>query len=178
MMLAMRAFRDALAMALLLQVGAGCVAGRPQLTSSPALGRPIDVAAPDLRGEEYRVADRAGRVRIIDFWATWCEPCREQFPVLELLARAHQAEGLTVYAVAVDEDQAQVSAFLESTPLPFTVLWDKGGARHAERLGIEQLPTTLVVDRTGRIRFVHQGYRPEDAQALDREVRQLLTEPP
>ncbi len=177
MMLAMRAFPDAIPVALLFMLGAGCVAGRPPLVNSPALGRRIDVAAPDLRGEEYRVADRAGQVRIVAFWATWCEPCREQFPVLELLARAHQAEGLTVYAVAVDEDQAQVAAFLERTPLPFKVLWDKGGARHAERLGIERLPTTLLVDRTGRIRFVHQGYRSRDAEQLDREVRALLSEP-
>lgn len=176
-MLAMRAFPVALALALLLPASAGCVAGRPQLVNSPALGRPIDVAAPDLRGEEYRVADRAGQVRIVVFWATWCEPCRDQFPVLELLARAHQAEGLTIYAVAVDEDQAQVAAFLETTPLPFMVLADKGGARHGERLGIERLPATLLVDRTGRVRFVHQGYRSLDAERLDREVRELLNEP-
>jgi cytochrome c biogenesis protein CcmG, thiol:disulfide interchange protein DsbE len=177
MMLAMRAGPDALSLALLLLVSAGCVTDRPQLINSTALGRSVDVAAPDLRGEEYRVADRAGQVRIVGFWATWCEPCREQFPVLELLARAHQDEGLTVYAVAVDEDQAQVAAFLETTPLPFTVLWDKGGARHGERLGIERLPTTLLVDRAGRIRFVHQGYRSKDAERLDREVRELLNEP-
>jgi cytochrome c biogenesis protein CcmG/thiol:disulfide interchange protein DsbE len=177
MMLAMRASPGALPVALLLLAGAGCAAGRPQLIDSPALGRVVDVAAPDLRGDEVRVADRRGVVRVVDFWATWCEPCREQFPVLEALARAHQAEGLTVFAVAMDEDQAQVAAFLEATPLPFTVLWDKGGARHAERLGVERLPTTLVVDRDGRVRFVHQGYRTGNAQLLDREVRQLLTEP-
>jgi cytochrome c biogenesis protein CcmG, thiol:disulfide interchange protein DsbE len=176
-MLAMRAFPDALPLALLVLVGAGCASGRPQLSNSPAFGRPIDVAAPDLRGEEHRVADRVGQVRVVDFWATWCEPCREQFAVLEALARDHQAEGFTVYAVAVDEDQAQLTAFLETTPLPFVVLWDKGGARHGERLGIEKLPTTLLVDRTGRVRFVHQGYRSQDAEQVDREVRQLLTEP-
>lgn len=176
-MLEMRAWPVALPVVFLLLAGTGCAAGRPQLVNSPALGRPVDVTAPDLRGEEYRVSDRAGQVRIVDFWATWCEPCREQFPVLELLARAHQDEGLTVYAVAVDEDQAQVAAFLETTPLPFTVLWDKGGSRHGERLGIERLPTTLLVDRAGRVRFVHQGYRPKDAERLDREVRELLNEP-
>ena len=82
-----------------------------------------------------------------------------------------------VYAVAVDEDQAQVRAFVETTPLPFLVLWDKGGARHAERINIERLPTTLVVDRAGLVRFVHQGYRSQNAELLDREVRLLLTEP-
>jgi cytochrome c biogenesis protein CcmG/thiol:disulfide interchange protein DsbE len=155
----------------------GCAAGRPPLSNSPALGRPVDVVAPTLRGEEHRVADREGQVRIVDFWATWCEPCKEQFPVLELLARSHQAEGLVVYTVAVDEDPAQVAAFVENSPIPFLVLWDKGGARHAERINIERLPTTLVVDRAGVVRFVHQGYRSGNAELLDREVRQLLREP-
>jgi thiol-disulfide isomerase/thioredoxin len=163
--------------AILLLLSAGCASARPQLSSSPALGRPVDVAAPDLRGRVQRVADRVGEVRIVDFWASWCEPCRDQFTVLEGLVRAHQAEGLLVYAVAVDEDPAQVAAYVETRPLPFLVLWDKGGASHGERLAIERLPTTLVVDRAGSVRFVHQGYRTGNAELLAREVRLLLTEP-
>jgi thiol-disulfide isomerase/thioredoxin len=177
MMLAMRAPLRAPIVVLLACAGAGCAAPRPQLGSSPALGRPVDVVAPDLRGETYRVADTRGPVQVVTFWATWCEPCLAQFPVLELLVRAHQADGLAVHAVAVDEDQAQVAAFVEATVLPFRFLWDKGGARHAERIGIERLPATLLVDRAGKVRFVHQGYRAVDAGRLDREVRALLTEP-
>jgi hypothetical protein len=59
-----------------------------------------------------------------------------------------------------------------------TVLWDKGGARHAERLDVQRLPTTLVVDRAGVVRFVHQGYEPQHADQLGREVKRLLGEPP
>jgi thiol-disulfide isomerase/thioredoxin len=156
----------------------GCVTGRPELSNSPALGRAVDVAAPDLLGEEQRVADRTGRVRIVDFWATWCEPCREQFPVLDRLARAHQQDGLDVIAVSVDEDLAQVKAFIEANPFPFLFLWDKGGGLQADRLGVERLPTTLVVDRGGKVRYVHQGYQQRDAALLDAQVRQLLSEPP
>jgi thiol-disulfide isomerase/thioredoxin len=177
MMLAMRTAAHALGMTLIFLTGVSCAAGRPQLASSPAVGQPVDVVAPDLRGEEQRVADRAGQVRVVDFWATWCEPCREQFPVLARLVRERQEEGLTVYAVSVDEDLALLKAWLEATPLPFLVLWDKGGIRLAERIGIERLPTTLLVDRAGRVRSVHQGFRAGDAERLEREVRQLLTEP-
>jgi thiol-disulfide isomerase/thioredoxin len=157
MMLRMRSTAHALSGLLAAFALTGCAIGRPQLSNSPALGRPVDVAAPDLHGEEQRVSERTGRVRIVDFWATWCEPCREQFPVLELLARAHQPDGLDVIAVSVDEDGAQMKAFIEANPYPFLFLWDKGGARQAERLGVERLPTTLLVDRVGRVRFVHQG---------------------
>jgi thiol-disulfide isomerase/thioredoxin len=156
----------------------GCAAGRPTLVSSPILGKPLELSTPDLAGREVRLGDAQGNVRVVDFWATWCDPCRDQLPVLELLARAHAAEGLKVYGVAVDEDRAQVEAFLATTPLGITILWDKGGARHTERLDVQRLPTTLVVDRAGVVRFVHQGYEPKNADALDREVRTLLAEPP
>ncbi len=174
----MRSNGHALSGFLALLALSGCVTGRPQLSNSPASGRAVDVAAPDLLGEEQRVADRTGRVRIVDFWATWCEPCLDQFPILDLLARAHQPDGLDVIAVSVDEDLAQVKAFIEANPYPFLFLWDKGGGLQAERLGVERLPTTLLVDRGGRVRYVHQGYQQRDAALLDAQVRQLLKEPP
>jgi thiol-disulfide isomerase/thioredoxin len=174
----MRSNGHALSGFLFLLALTGCVTGRPQLSNSPALGRAVDVAALDLLGEEQRVAGRTGRVRIVDFWATWCEPCREQFPVLDRLARAHQQDGLDVIAVSVDEDLAQVKAFIEANPFPFLFLWDKGGGLQADRLGVERLPTTLVVDRGGKVRYVHQGYQQRDAALLDAQVRQLLSEPP
>lgn len=156
---------------------AGCATSRPTLVSSPLLGKPIELSTPDLAGREVRLGDAKGKVRVVDFWATWCDPCRDQLPVLEVLARAHAAEGLLVYGISVDEDRAQVEAFLGATPLGITVLWDKGGARHSERLDVQRLPTTLVVDRAGVVRFVHQGYEPSNADVLAREVRQLLAEP-
>jgi cytochrome c biogenesis protein CcmG, thiol:disulfide interchange protein DsbE len=156
---------------------AACATGRPTLVASPLVGKPLDLSAPELAGREVRLGDAKGKVRVVDFWATWCDPCRDQLPVLETLARAHAAEGLQVYAVAVDEDRAQLEAFLATFPLAVTVLWDKGGARHTERLDVQRLPTTLVVDRAGLVRFVHQGYDPSNADQLAREVRRLLAEP-
>lgn len=155
----------------------GCAAGRPALAPSPMLGKPLDLVAPDLQGREVRLGDARGEVQVVDFWATWCDPCRDQLPALERLARARAAEGLRVYAVAVDEDRAQLDAFLAATPLGLTVLWDKGGARHSERLDVQRLPTTFLVDRAGVVRAVHQGYGPRDAARLEREVERLLAEP-
>jgi thiol-disulfide isomerase/thioredoxin len=163
--------------ALLAAALAGCATGRPTLVSSPLLGKPLDLSTPDLAGREVRLGDAQGKVRVVDFWATWCDPCRDQLPVLELLARAHAADGLQVYGVAVDEDRAQLEAFLGAMPLGITVLWDKGGARHTERLDVQRLPTTLVIDRAGVVRFVHQGYEPTNADLLGREVKELLAEP-
>jgi len=168
----------ALVSTILLAAGvAGCATGRPALVTSPLLGKPLEMSTPDLAGREVRLGDAQGKVRVVDFWATWCDPCRDQLPVLERLARAHAAEGLQVYGVAVDEDRAQLEAFLGATPLGITVLWDKGGARHAERLDVQRLPTTLVIDRAGVVRYVHQGYEPRNADLLSGEVTKLLAEP-
>jgi len=167
----------ALALLLAAASASGCAARRPTLVSSPLLGKPLELAAPALDGREVRLGDAQGKVRVVDFWATWCDPCRDQLPALELLERVYGDAGLTVYGISVDEDRAQLEAFLSTTPLAITVLWDKGGARHTERLDVQRLPTTLVVDRAGLVRFVHQGYEPGNAGLLDREVKLLLAEP-
>jgi thiol-disulfide isomerase/thioredoxin len=177
MMLEMRTAAGALGLAVLLLAGVGCAAGQVQPVVSPVLGQPVDLVAPGLDGQLHRVGDGAGQVRIVDFWATWCEPCVEQFALLAGLDQAYRGLGLSIYAVSVDEDRARLAAFLAGRPLPFTVLWDQGGARHADRLGVERLPTTLVVDRAGRVRYLHRGFRGENADLLDREVRGLLREP-
>jgi thiol-disulfide isomerase/thioredoxin len=154
----------------------GCATGRPALVASPLVGKPVDLAAPDLQGREVSVSAARGRVRVVDFWATWCEPCQEQMPALDRLAKDLGGEGLAVYAISMDEDRAQVVSWLETNPVSFPVLWDRGGTRHAERLDVQRLPTTLVLDRAGLVRFVHQGYLPRNQAALEREVRQLLSE--
>jgi len=155
---------------------AGCATGRPALVASPLVGKPLELAAPDLQGREVALSSARGKVQVIDFWATWCDPCRDQMPVLDQLARTYGGQGLAVYGVSMDEDRAQVAAWLEANPVAFQILWDRGGGRHAERLDIQRLPTTLVVDRLGLVRFVHQGYLPRNAALLDREVQQLLSE--
>ena len=155
---------------------AGCAAGRTTLVASPLLGRPAEVAAPDLAGKEVRVGGPEGEVRVIDFWASWCDPCRDQLPALAALGRSLGARGLRVYAVSVDEDRAQLEAFLAQVPAGLTVLWDRGGDRNTERLDIQRLPTTFLMDRHGVVRAVHQGYEAGHDEALEREVRRLLAE--
>ena len=159
-----------------LLAAAACATGRPALVASPLVGKPVDLSAPDLQGREVSVSAARGKVRVVDFWATWCEPCQEQMPALDRLASDLGGEGLAVYGISMDEDRAQVASWLEANPVGFPILWDRGGGRHAERLDVQRLPTTLVLDRAGLVRFVHQGYLPRNAALLEREVRQLLSE--
>ncbi|HTN54272.1 MAG TPA: TlpA disulfide reductase family protein [Anaeromyxobacter sp.] len=161
----------------LLALALSACAGPRATGRSPALvGKPAALSARDLSGREVTIGPGDGTVRVIDFWATWCEPCRDLLPLLDRFARDYGDQGLSVYGVSFDEDRAQVDEFLRDVPIGFTVLWDKGGARLAERLDIQRLPTTLLVDRKGIVREVHLGYRPEEAGALEAEVRKLLAE--
>jgi len=155
---------------------AACATGRPALVASPLVGKPVELTAPDLQGREVSITAARGLVRVVDFWATWCEPCQEQMPALDRLAKDLGGDGLAVFGISMDEDRAQVASWLEANPVRFQILWDRGGGRHAERLDVQRLPTTLVLDRAGVVRFVHQGYLPRNEAALGREVRQLLSE--
>ncbi len=168
--------RTHLAAAVLALLGAGCASSRQEARSSPLVGRAVEIAAADLAGHEVRVTERDGKVRIVDFWATWCDPCRDQLPFLARLASAYGPDGLSVYGVSFDEDGAELRRFLDRTPVPFAILWDKGGAGLADALAVTRLPTTLVLDRRGVVREVHLGYDRDEEKKLEATVRALLAE--
>ena len=153
-----------------------CAGGRSAPRASPLLGQRAALTAQDLAGREVRVGEADGQVRVIDFWASWCDPCREQLPHLDRLAREHQGRGLAVYGIALDEDRAMVEAFLARTPVSFPILWDRGGERLSAPFSISRLPTTLLVDRAGFVRFVHLGYDAAEGRKLEDELFGLLAE--
>lgn len=163
---------------LLLATAGACGPTRTVRRSSGQLGQRLELAAPDLGGRETDVGAMSGKVRVIDFWASWCEPCREAMPHLDALGKELGARGLEVVAVSFDEDHQQIAAFLAKVPVAFPVLWDKGGDRYSTRYEVNQLPTTLVVDRKGVIRLVQEGYSAAKARETRRTVEQLLGERP
>jgi thiol-disulfide isomerase/thioredoxin len=164
---------------LLLPLLLGCAGPRPAVRpAAQAVGQRVDdVAATDLDGRAVRVGDASGRVRIVDFWASWCEPCREQLPLLERLSREHAPE-LAVVAISFDGERGALDAFLARVPVTFPVLWDPAGDRLGDRLAIRRLPTTWVVDRAGVVRAVHVGFDAAEGAKLAAEVSRLLAEPP
>lgn len=155
---------------------ASCAGGRAALRTSPLVGKPVEVSAADLDGREHDVHADGGKVRVVDFWATWCDPCRDQLPFLDRLAVEYGPRGLAVYAVTFDEDRGAVERFLAEMPLSLTVLWDKGGAALSEPLEVTRLPTTLLVDRRGIVRDVHLGFEKREEARIEAAVRRLLAE--
>ncbi|MBI5070959.1 MAG: TlpA family protein disulfide reductase [Deltaproteobacteria bacterium] len=154
----------------------GCATAGGLARVSPHVGRPLVLTAPGLDGKTVDVAAEQGKVRVVDFWATWCEPCKEELPALDKLARQHAGRGLAVYGVSFDEDREQIPEFLARLAVSFPILWDRGGDRLSQQYGVARLPTTLIVDRRGFIRFVHEGWSESRAAEQRREVELLLEE--
>jgi thiol-disulfide isomerase/thioredoxin len=141
-----------------------------------AIGKPFALAVSDLAGKPVTIPDAGGRVRIVDFWATWCAPCKQAMPFLAGLQKKHGGRALDIVAVSFDADPTQVPDFVKQVGMPFQVLWDKEGERVAPRYGIEQLPTTLLIDKRGVIRYVHVGFDDGVARDEEKQVAALVAE--
>jgi thiol-disulfide isomerase/thioredoxin len=110
----------------------------------------------DLEGKGWTLADLKGRAVILNFWATWCEPCRAEMPSLELLAQRHEGGGLAVLAVNFKETRPAVERFLKAAPVGLPVVLDPEGAA-AAAWGVRILPSTVLIDRRARPRGIVLG---------------------
>jgi thiol-disulfide isomerase/thioredoxin len=116
-----------------------------------------------------------GRVVYLDFWASWCGPCRQSFPWMEKLKQTYAAQGLEILTVNLDGKRADADRFLNQFHPTFGVRFDPAG-QLAELYQVQGMPSSVIIDRHGVTRFVHVGFRPIDAPAYEAQVRELLAE--
>lgn len=117
-----------------------------------------------------------GQVLYVDFWASWCVPCRLSMPRLDALYRKHGARGFTVVGVNKDNTVADAQRFLQRVPVGFPLVHDAQDAV-AKAFDVKAMPSGYLVDRRGTVRRVHRGFTAETAATLEREVEELLKEP-
>jgi thiol-disulfide isomerase/thioredoxin len=114
-----------------------------------------------------------GRVVLVDFWASWCVPCRRSFPWMQSMLDKHGASGLVVVAVDVGESREAADAFTRQFQNEFHYLYDAEG-RIADALGVDAMPTSILFDRQGRPVFRHAGFRSQDTTAYEGQIVSLL----
>ncbi len=138
----------------------------PELTL-PALHDPAPVALASFRGN----------VTYVDFWASWCVPCRESMPWLDTAYKRHRAAGFAVVGINKDVAVADADRFLKRVVVSFPLVADARDAA-ARAFDVKAMPSGYLVDRKGVVRHVHRGFTAETASALEREIEALLKEGP
>jgi peroxiredoxin len=146
------------------------------LASSGLAGQPApDFALKSSTGQNLRLSEYRGDVVMINFWATWCGPCRQEMPLLDELYSRYQRVGFNLLGVNIDDDSSRAMAMINELGVSFPVLFD--ATKEVSRLyEVDAMPVTIIVDREGNIRHVHQGYKPGYEQKYLDQIRALLRE--
>lgn len=133
-------------------------------------------AVPSLDGKgTVEPAKMKGKVVIVDFWASWCEPCKIELPALNALYKKYKSKGLVVVGVNLDEKKTDAQAFLKDHPVDFPLAWDGGDKKVlAEKASIETMPTSFIVDKKGVISVRHAAFREGDEKKIEAEIVKLL----
>jgi peroxiredoxin len=137
-------------------------------------GQPApEIKLNDLSGKPVALSSFKGKVVLVDFFASWCAPCRQELPVLEKLSKAHRDEGLVILGVNIDNDLATAGKFLKEVPVSFPVVHD-AEKKVAKLYAPPTMPSSYIIDRQGKIHRVHKGFRASDAQKIEAELKALL----
>jgi len=145
----------------------------------------LAVSLPALAGEtpqfkvvtkngEVSLADLQGKVVYLDFWASWCEPCRQSFPWMNDMSKQFADSGLVVLAINLDRDRAKADAFLERNPAVFTVGFDPSG-KIAEQFNVKGMPSSYLIARDGKVIRSHIGFREKDKGDLESSIVTALS---
>ncbi len=122
---------------------------------------------------ELSLESLKGRVVYLDFWASWCTPCRASFPWMNAMQERYGDYGLTIIGVNLDKDRDLVKRFTDETPATFTIGYDPEG-EYAGAYDVQVMPSSYLIDKEGNLVKVHRGFRDKDRAALEQEIRQLL----
>ena len=150
-----------------------CVLG--SAGAAPASGPAPDFTLKSLSGNNMKLSEMAGEVVLINFWASWCGPCREEMPLLNALHNKYQPLGFTVLGINVEEQVDSARGFLRDFPVDFPVLLDHNN-QVSQLYEVVAMPTTIVVDRDGQLRYLHRGYKSGDEEKYRQMVKKLVRE--
>lgn len=148
-------------------------ANEPSGGSARKAAAPVFSVAAD--SGQVGLGDFKGKVVLLDFWASWCGPCRQAFPWLNEMQTRYGSEGFVVLAVSLDEERNAAQRFLKEHQASFRIGYDPEG-KVAEIYQVKGMPSSYIIDRQGQVRVAHTGFRERDKQALEAEIKALLSE--
>jgi len=151
--------------------GANSAAAAEQHPLLGAAAPAFELEAPGGK-QKVSLAAHAGKVVVVDFWATWCAPCHESFPAYQRIAEKFGNQ-VVVIGVSVDDDPAGIPKFAKETGAKFALAWDDGQIT-SKSYQPPKMPTSYVIDQSGIVRFVHSGFHSAEEQAIESEIRSLL----
>ena len=161
---------------------AGALAALALLLALPASvhGVGLQDSAPDftlksLEGGNLRLEEYRGQVVLINFWASWCGPCRQEMPLLDRLHHRYEDTGFAVLGVNVEGEAAPAQDIVDKTNVTFPILIDDG-QKVSELYNLQAMPSTVVIDRDGVVRYIHLGYKPGDEAKYVEVVKKLIRE--
>ncbi len=132
-------------------------------------------ALPSRAGETVTLDKLKGQVVMINFWASWCGPCRTEMPLLEQMYKRYSPLGFTLLGVNVEADTKDAEKWLAATPVSFPVLFDKE-SKVSKLYEVNAMPSTVFIDRKGNVRYLHRGYKSGDESEYLNQIRTLIKE--
>ena len=134
-----------------------------------------DFALKNADGQNVRLTDLRGDVVMINFWATWCGPCREEMPLLDEMHARYSRVGFSLLGVNIDDDPRRAEEMIDALGVTFPVVFD-ADKKVSEQYDVSAMPVTILLDREGVVRYVHKGYKPGYEDKYLEQVRELLRE--
>ncbi|MBL4868978.1 MAG: TlpA family protein disulfide reductase [Pseudomonadales bacterium] len=143
--------------------------------SEEVSGKASDFSLMNKKGVKESLSDHLGEVVMVNFWASWCAPCRQEMPILEDLQKKYQRLGFTILGVNVEAESDKAREMLKEIPVSLPVLFDTDNVV-SELMGVDAMPTTILIDRNGNKRFLHRGYKPGYEDHYEQQIRSLIRE--
>jgi peroxiredoxin len=143
--------------------------------SGDAAGPAPSFTLTTLSGQPGGLNEYKGQVVLVNFWATWCGPCQQEMPLLDQMYKKYKPAGFTLIGVNVDKESPAVKELLARKPVSFPVLLDPAN-QVSKAYHVDEMPSSVIIDRKGQIRYVHRGYKPGDENDYQDLIRKLIRE--